>query len=91
VSGVDAAKLALELKQIQDRYPKDFKSKYSEKVDFRGIMNYMEKEQKNLQSLKRTVKESNSLKFQGIDKKAMESKPKFDLESYEQQFVNHAL
>ena len=54
-------------------------------------MNYMEKEQKNLQSLKLTAKENNPFKFQGLDQKAIDSKPKFDLESYEQQFVNHAL
>jgi hypothetical protein len=54
-------------------------------------MNYMEKEQKNLQSLKLTIKENNTLKFQGPDQKAMDSKLKFDMESYEQQFVNHAL
>ena len=91
VSGIDAAKLALELKQIQDRYPKDFRPKFNAKVDFGEIMNYMEKEQKNLQSLKLTVKENNPLKFKGLDQKAIDSKPKFDLESYEQQFINHAL
>ena len=91
VNGIDAAKLALELKQLQDRYPKDFRSKYVDKVDFGGIMNYIEKEQKNLQSLKLTAKQNNPLKFQGVDQKAMDSKPKFDLEAYEQQFVNHAL
>ena len=60
VNGIDAAKLALELKQLQDRYPKDFRSKYVDKVDFGGIMNYIEKEQKNLQSLKLTAKQTTS-------------------------------
>ena len=38
-------------------------------------MNYMEKEQKNLQSLKLTAKENNPFKFQGLDQKAIDSKP----------------